>query len=136
LRCEYSQRWDPAHAVMNVTQLKAFCRKLPGATERDSGAPWNILVYAVGDRTFAYFKTSEPERWRFSIKVDPSRFIELTDTPGVKPARFRARQRWITIVSVADFPPAYLRELVRCSYEYAWQKLPVARRPQPHPLSV
>jgi hypothetical protein len=39
-------------------------------------------VYTVGGRKFAYFKTSEPERWRFSTRVAPDRFIELTDVPA------------------------------------------------------
>ena len=104
---------------MNVAQLKALCRGFPGATETLHREPWNFLVYAVGDRKFAYFKTSLPERWRFSIRVTPYRFIELTDVPGVKPARYRGRYCWITIVDVANFPALYLRELVDGSYQQA-----------------
>ena len=90
--------------------------------------PSNILVYSVGGRTFAYFKTSEPERWRFSTRVSPDRFIELTDIPGVKPARYRGRFHWVTIVEVARFPPAYLIELVECSYQRAFASLTKARQ--------
>jgi predicted DNA-binding protein (MmcQ/YjbR family) len=104
---------------MNVSQLKQFCRRLPHATETLHGEPWNFLVYAVGGRKFAYFKTSEPERWRFSMRVTPDRFVELTDMPRVKPARYRGRYGWITIVDVGSFPAGYLRELVRASYERA-----------------
>jgi predicted DNA-binding protein (MmcQ/YjbR family) len=117
---------------MNVTQLKKFCLGLPGARERELGEPYNVLIYELGETkapTFAYFKTSEPERWRFSIHVDPMRFLELTDTPGVKPARWRGRWHWITIVDVAGFPADYLRELVRESHRHAWEKLPRSRRP-------
>ena len=71
---------------MNVPQLKQFCRRFPSATETLHGPPSNFLVYSVGGRKFAYFKTSLPERWRFSARVAPERFIELTDVPGVKPA--------------------------------------------------
>jgi hypothetical protein len=45
---------------MNVTQLKRLCRKFGGAVEKLYGHPSNILVYAVGGKTFAYFKTSQP----------------------------------------------------------------------------
>jgi len=114
---------------VNVKQLQAYCRSLPGATERLLPDPYNILVYELHERTFAYFKTSEPERWRFSIRVSPTRFVELTDQAGVKPARWRGRYHWITIVSVASFPADYLRELVIASHERARQKLPVSRRP-------
>jgi predicted DNA-binding protein (MmcQ/YjbR family) len=113
---------------MNVTQLKAFCRKLPAARETLHGDPSNILVYSVGGKTFAYFKTSEPEQWRFSTRVSPDRFIELTDVPGVKPARFRGRYHWITIVQVHRFPASYLTALVEASYQRAWTSLSRARQ--------
>ena len=99
---------------MNVPQLKKFCRNLPGANERLLRDPYNILVYSLDDRNFAYFKTSHPEMWRFSIKVSPDRFVELTGVPGVKPARYRSRYHWITIVDVGSFPAGYLKELVEC----------------------
>jgi predicted DNA-binding protein (MmcQ/YjbR family) len=113
---------------MNVRQLKAFCKTLAGARETLYGEPSNILVYSVGGRTFAYFKTSEPERWRFSTKVSPDRFIELTDVPGVKPARYRGRFCWITIVEVHRFPASYLTELVEWSYRRAFTSLGKAKR--------
>ena len=113
---------------MNVAQLKRYCREFPGATETLHGEPWNFLVYTIGGRKFAYFKTSEPERWRFSMKVAPDRFIELTDVPGVKPARYRGRYGWITIVNVSGFPAGYLKELVDWSYQWALASLSKARQ--------
>jgi len=108
---------------MNVSQLKQFCRDFPQATETLYGEPYNFLVYSVGGRKFAYFKTSQPERWRFSTRVTPDRFIELTDIPGVKPARYRGRFGWITIVNVSSFPASYLEELVESSYQRALASL-------------
>ena len=113
---------------MNVAQLKGFCRSFAGATETLHGEPYNFLVYAVGNRKFAYFKTSNPERWRFSTRVSPDRFIELTDVDGVKPARYRGRFHWITIVKVQEFPASYLTELVECSYHRALGSLSRARQ--------
>ena len=113
---------------MNVGELKRYCRAFPSATETLHGEPWNFLVYEIGGRKFAYFKTSEPERWRFSMKVAPDRFIELTDVPGVKPARYRGRYYWITIVNVSAFPAGYLDELVEWSYRSALASLSKRRR--------
>lgn len=109
---------------MDAARLKAFCGALPGATVHLHAAPANILVYAVGGKRFAHFKTSAPEQWRFSIKAPPGRFLELTDLPGVKPARWLGRYHWITIVDVARFPADDLRGLVRGSYRAALDKLP------------
>lgn len=113
---------------MNVAQLKEFCRGFPGAAETLYEEPYNFLVYAVGGKKFAYFKTSHPERWRFSTRVTPDRFIELTDIPGVKPARYRVRFHWITIVKVSSFPAPYLTELVEWSYRRAFSSLSKARQ--------
>ena len=116
---------------MNVSQVKRFCRGFPRATETLYDEPYNFLVYTVGGRKFAYFKTNEPERWRFSVRVSPDRFVELTDVPGVKPARYRGRFGWITIVNVSGFPPAYLGELVEWSYRRALTSSSKARRTGP-----
>lgn len=113
---------------MNVPQLKALCRRFPGVVETRYEEPYNFLVYTVGSKKFAYFKTSQPERWRFSTRVSSDRFIELTDMPGVKPARYRGRFHWITIVNVSGFPADYLEDLVRCSYERALSSLSKARQ--------
>jgi predicted DNA-binding protein (MmcQ/YjbR family) len=114
---------------MKLAQLKKLCCQFPAAGERLLPPPYNILVYSIGEQNFAYFKTSEPERWRFSIKVTPSQFVELTGLPGCKPARYRGRYHWITIVDVTHFPDDYLRELVAGSFRYAMAKLPRSRRP-------
>ena len=104
---------------MNVAGLKKFCAGLHGATEQLYGAPYNILVFQVGGKTFAYFKTSAPERWRFSVRVSPDRYLELTDRSGIKPARYRGRYHWVTIVGVRSVPSDYLVELVEASYRRA-----------------
>jgi len=104
---------------MNTRQLKDFCANLPGASSRLYDDASNVLVYSVGGKRFAYFKTSEPERWRFSFKVSPGRFLELTDVPGIKPARWLGRYHWVTIVDVRSMPAAYLTELVEWSHQRA-----------------
>ena len=114
--------------MMDTVELKAFCGALPGATSRLLGHPSNILVYAVGDKNFAWFKTSDPERWRFSVRTTPDRFLELTDQPGVRPARYMARFHWVTIVDVKAFDEDYLRELVAWSWRRAVSGLPRYRR--------
>ena len=113
---------------MNREQLQALCAGLAGAQATLYAAPSNVLVFAVGGKRFAYFKTSEPERWRFSLKVTPERFLELTDQPGIKPARWMGRWYWVTVVDVRRVPEDYLRELVTWSYRNALDKLSRKRR--------
>ena len=113
---------------MDTTRLKDLCSRFPGATSRLHGHPGNVLVYSVGGKTFAYFKTSDREKWRFSIRVTADRFVELTDVPGIKPARYMARYHWVTIVDVRSVPAYYLGELVEWSYHKALGSLSRTRR--------
>src|SRR5436190_11801611 len=78
-RCMWREagRRSEAHRHVNVTRVKAYCRSFAGVSETLHGDPWNFLVYTVGGSKFAYFKTSAPERWRFSVRVTPDRFVEL-----------------------------------------------------------
>jgi predicted DNA-binding protein (MmcQ/YjbR family) len=104
---------------MNIDEVKIYCRSLAGATEIEHGHPSNILVFQILDKKFAYFKTSQPEQWRFSLRVHPERFLELTDQDGIRPARYMGRFHWVTIVDVAAMPPESLRELITASYQKA-----------------
>lgn len=113
---------------MNVAALKDYCSQYPGATSKLSGEPANVLSYSVGGKTFAYFKTSDPEKWRFSFRTSADRFIELTDVPGIKPARYMGRFHWVTVVDVRNMPEDYLRELI--GWSYARAKSSLSRRSQ------
>ena len=113
---------------MDVAAVKELCSRYPGACSKLYGPPSNVLVYYVGGRKFAYFKTSEPERWRFSVCTTPERFLELTDVPGIKPARYMARYRWVTVVEVHKVPADYLEELIAWSYTKALAGLSARRQ--------
>lgn len=113
---------------MNIEQLQQLCRQFAGSCETLRDVPSNVLVYSVGGKTFAYFKTSAPERWRFSLRVASARFLELTDMPGVKPARYMGRFHWVSIVTVEAFAEEYLRELVHDSYARACASLTAKMR--------
>ena len=109
---------------MNITQVKKYCAALPSSEIEDRGEPHNVLAYTLGGKKFAYFKSSEPEKWRFSLRVTPERFLELTDQPGIKPARYMHRFHWVTIVKVGAIDEAYLKSLIDWSYHKVLESLP------------
>lgn len=113
---------------MDVAAVRKLCSRYAGASQKLSGPPGNVLVYSVGGKSFAYFKTSMPEQWRFSIRTTPERFLELTDMPGIKPARYMGRFHWVTIVDVDSVPAVYLQELISWSYHKALGSLPKRRQ--------
>jgi predicted DNA-binding protein (MmcQ/YjbR family) len=110
--------------LMDVAGVKELCSSYPAATVQLYGPPSNVLVYSVAGKRFAYFKTSQPELWRFSIRTTAERFLELTGVPGIKPARYMARYYWVTIVNLHAIPAGYLQELIDWSYAKALSSLP------------
>jgi predicted DNA-binding protein (MmcQ/YjbR family) len=128
MRSRRLQGKDGTKRDVDTAQLKAYCGRFPGATAKVLGPPGNILLYSIGDKQFAYFKLSEPEKWRFSFRTTSERFLELTGVPGIKPARYLARFHWVTVVDVHSVPPGYLKELVAWSYERALGALSKSRQ--------
>ena len=109
---------------MTLDDVKHFCSSLPYVEEIVKPHPKNYLSYTLLGKKLAYFKTSEPEMWRFSFRVSPERFLELTDQPGIKPAKYMARFHWVTVVNIESMNEAYLQELILWSYQKALRSLP------------
>jgi len=80
---------------MSLAPLRKLCGSLPGAT-RD--IKWGAdEVYSVGNKMFAVFFVDGRTTRNVSFKVDPERFLELTDRPGIVPAPYLARAHWVQL---------------------------------------
>ena len=100
---------------MNSNELETLCGAWPGVA---SSIKWeDDLVFTVAAKMFAVFCLHGPDRGRLSFKVDPERFLELTDQPGIVPAHYMARAFWITIAEPERFKRAEIEAFVRHSYE-------------------
>jgi predicted DNA-binding protein (MmcQ/YjbR family) len=100
---------------MNAAELEDLCAAWPGVA---SSVKWeDDLVFTVAGKMFAVFCLRGPHRQRLSFKVDPQRFLELTDQPGIAPAAYMARAFWISIAEPERFARAKLAEFVRHSYD-------------------
>ena len=102
--------------------LEEACRNFPGATEE---ILWdNDRVFKVGGKMFYAADASDDPAGKFSFKVDSERFLELTDQPGVVPAPYLARAKWVQIDSQACALSAEeLQSLVEHSYALVFAKL-------------
>ena len=109
---------------MNIDEAANYCLSFSGSLEKTTGHPANICTFSVAGKKFAYYKTSEPERCRFSVRVTSERFLELTDQPGINPAKYMSRFHWVTIVNIDLFDEGYLRELLEWSYRRSVKTLP------------
>jgi predicted DNA-binding protein (MmcQ/YjbR family) len=105
---------------MNITKAKALCRSFPGATE---DTKWGAdLVFSVGQKMFAVTELDDKAKG-VSFKVDDDRFLELTDRPGIIPAPYLARAKWVYIEDLKSISDAEASELLKRSYELVFAKL-------------
>jgi predicted DNA-binding protein (MmcQ/YjbR family) len=106
---------------MNIDQLRKLCLSFPGTTEQ---IQWgDDLLFKVGGKMFAVTRLEPAKVW-LSLKANPENFAELTERPGVIPAPYLARAKWIALESADALPDAELSELLRESYELVRAKLP------------
>jgi predicted DNA-binding protein (MmcQ/YjbR family) len=111
--------------MMNIDQLRKICLALPGATEQ---IQWeDDLLFKVGGKMFA-ITPLEPARFWLSLKADPEEFADLTERPGIIPAPYLARAKWIAIESPDTLSLAEVLALIRKSYKLVSAKLPRAVR--------
>lgn len=105
---------------MNIKQAKALCRTFPGATE---DTKWGAdLVFSVGTKMFAVTGLDDKAKG-ISFKVDDDRFLELTDRPGIIPAPYLARAKWVRVDDLKTLSDAEAKELLTRSYELVFGKL-------------
>ena len=106
---------------MSFSALAKFAMDLPGATQDIKwGADW---VASVGGKMF-FAGGPHPGPWTHcSFKVDDHRFLELTGVPGIAPAPYVARFRWVAVSDPKALPLAELKALVERSHALVAAKL-------------
>jgi predicted DNA-binding protein (MmcQ/YjbR family) len=110
---------------MNIDQLRKICLGFSGVTEQ---IQWeDDLLFKVGGKMFA-ITPLEPARLWLSLKADAEEFAELVERPGIIPAPYLKRAKWIAIETADTLPAAEVAELLRKSYELVVAKLPKAAR--------
>ena len=106
---------------MNIEWVRDFCLSLPHTTEH---IQWGIdLVFKVGGKMFAVVPT-EPARTWVSLKCGEEEFAELLERPGVTPAPYLARARWIVIESEDALPREQVERLLRTAHDVVFSNLP------------
>jgi len=103
-----------------IEWIRPYCLGFPHATE---SLQWEALVFKVGGKIFAV-ATLEPEKHVLSIKCAEEKFAEMIEIPGVVPAPYLARAKWIALESEDALPRKELRALIRESYDLVFAKLP------------
>ena len=105
---------------MDFEAAKVLCRSFAGCTE---DIKWGAaLVFSVGEKMFAVTGNATPAEG-ISFKVEDDRFLELTDRPGIIPAPYLERARWVHVDKDADLSDQEAAELLRRSYELVLARL-------------
>jgi predicted DNA-binding protein (MmcQ/YjbR family) len=103
-----------------IDWVRSYCLSFPGATET---VQWEALVFKVAGKIFAV-AALEPEKHVLSIKCAPEKFAEMIECPGIVPAPYLARAKWIAFEREDALPHKQLRALIRESYDLVVAKLP------------
>jgi predicted DNA-binding protein (MmcQ/YjbR family) len=105
---------------MDIDAAKQLCRSFPGCVEE---VKWgDALVFSVGTKMFAVTSTAAAAQ-DISFKVEDERFLELTDRPGIIPAPYLARARWVRVQPLSRLSDDEAAALLRRSYELVFAKL-------------
>jgi predicted DNA-binding protein (MmcQ/YjbR family) len=106
---------------MDIDDLRRLCLAFPGATEQ---MQWgDHLLFKVRGKMFAIASLEPSEVW-LSLKTSAESFPELTERPGIIPAPYLARAKWIALESPTTVASPELATLLRTSYELVVMKLP------------
>lgn len=111
---------------MDVETLRDFCRALPAVTE---DIKWgNDLCFSVAGKMFCV--AGLEGTLTVSFKVRDEEFDELASSPGMRPAPYVARYRWVLVEEVGRLSRGEWEHYLRQSYDLVRAKLPkkVARQ--------
>jgi predicted DNA-binding protein (MmcQ/YjbR family) len=106
---------------MNIDKLREICMSFPGTTEQ---IQWGYdLVFKVAGKMFAITPLEPAANW-LTLKASPEEFVELAERPGIVPAPYLARAKWIAIETAETLKDAEVVALLRNSYGLVVGKLP------------
>jgi predicted DNA-binding protein (MmcQ/YjbR family) len=99
---------------MNLAWLRAHCLSLPHTTEQ---IQWgSTLLFKIGGKMYAATDADNSEAG-VSFKVSPEEFEELVERPGIIPAPYLARAKWVALEHEDAMPRAELKQRLTHSYE-------------------
>lgn len=104
---------------MDIESLRDYCLSLPHVTE---DIKWGAdLCFSIGGKMFCV--TSESIPFKASLKVSDEGFEEFSQKPGIKPAAYLARYKWVLIQGDALSDKQWQHYILQ-SYELVKSKLP------------
>jgi predicted DNA-binding protein (MmcQ/YjbR family) len=112
-------------AAMEIEWVRKYCLSLPHTTEQ---VQWGSdLLFKIGGKMYAVLPLEPAPVW-LSFKCTNEEFAALVDQPGVIPAPYLARAKWVALETEGALRPAEIKRLLRQSYDLVLSKLPKKTR--------
>lgn len=106
---------------MDIELLRKTCLNQKGATE---DIKWGSdLCFCVGAKMFCVTGVESPE-FSASLKVQKEEFDELIERPGISPAPYVARYKWILVEGSESLTKSEWQHFIKQSYQLVHDKLP------------
>jgi predicted DNA-binding protein (MmcQ/YjbR family) len=110
---------------MDIDWIRDLCLSFPKTTEQ---IQWgDDLVFKVAGKIHAIAVLHPAKIW-LCFKVSPENFAELTERPGIIPAPYLARAKWVALETKDALSSDELTQLLRESYDMVVAKLPKKTR--------
>ena len=105
---------------MNIETLRELCRSLPAVTE---DIKWgHDLCFSVAGKMFCVAGLDGPLTVSFKVRDDE--FDEVSNSPGMRPAPYVARYKWVLVEEIDKLGRKEWEHYVKQSYELVKAKLP------------
>ncbi len=111
---------------MDIEAIRDFCRALPAVTE---DIKWgHDLCFSVAGKMFCVASLEPP--LVVSFKVRDEEFDEMAGSPGMRPAPYLARYKWVLVEEAGRLGRKEWEHYLRQSYDLVRARLPkkVARQ--------
>ncbi len=105
---------------MDIESLRQLCNSFPGVTE---DIKWgHDLCFSIGGKMFCVTGIEPPLSASFKVKDDE--FDDMSSRPGMEPAPYVARYKWILVTDASKLSKKEWEHYIRQSYELVRSKLP------------
>ncbi len=112
---------------MTRSEFDAFCGALKGTTHVEQWG--NASVWKVGGKIFAICSVwGAGDHTKFSFKCSDLTYHILTEQPGIVPAPYLARAKWVQVESADAMGDEDLQDYFRAAYDIVASKLTKAKR--------
>jgi predicted DNA-binding protein (MmcQ/YjbR family) len=105
---------------MDIETIRAICTSFPAVTEDIKLG--NDLCFMIGGKMFCVTSLTTPIK--ISLKVTDEEFEEMANRPGIIPAPYVARYKWILVEDLAVFDDKKWTVYITQSYNLVKAKLP------------